>query len=439
MARIDLLPRDDDGCGWVKLAPPRAKPVVRVAGEIDVDWAIVGAGYTGLAAARRLAEIVPGQSVAVIEAGRAGEGAAGRNSGFAVEISPSPRKRVDSPEATYRRAVQINQYGLATLERTIKAQGIDCDWSPIGKHQCAAEPHHFERLDRFAEHLAALGLPHRRMDADELRARLGTSHYKRAVHTAGTVLVQPAALARGLAMTLPQPIALFEESPVVALETAGAIRIACPGGAVRAGRLILATNAYLPLFGAFRNRLISFTLTNALTRPLSEDEHRALGAPEPWGVISIHRFGATVRYTRDRRIMLRNTFEYWPSMAMTPEALAARRGIAEAALRARFPMLPDLTIEHFWSGVICASRNLTAAFGEVAPRVYAAGCCNAGGIARGTALGTLIADHAAGVGSPLLDAVRAIAPPAWVPPRPFLDIAVAIDLKRRRRGLGAEL
>jgi glycine/D-amino acid oxidase-like deaminating enzyme len=439
MTRIPLLPRDDDRCGWVKALPPRPRPVTRVAGKVDVDWAIVGAGYTGLAAARRLAEIAPGRSVAVIEAGRAGEGAAGRNSGFAVEISPSPRKRVDSPEAAYRRAVQINQHGLAILERTIRAEGIACDWSPIGKHQCAAEPRHFERLDRFAEHLAVLGLPHRRLDGDELRARLGTPHYKRGVHTAGTVLVQPAALSRGLAMTLPAAVTLFEESPVLALETTGAIRLTCAGGTVRAGRLILATNAYLPLFGAFRNRLISFTLTNALTRPLSDDEHRALGAPEPWGVISIHRFGATVRYTADRRIMLRNTFEYWPQMAMTPEALHQRQAIAESALRARFPMLPDLTIEHFWSGVICASRNLTAAFGEIAPGVHAAGCCNAGGIARGTALGTLIADQAVGVGSPLLDAVRAIAPPAWVPPRPFLDLAVAIDLKRRRRGLGAEL
>ena len=137
MTRIALLPRDDAACGWVKLLPPRPRPVTRVVGDVDVDWAVIGAGYTGLAAARRLAEIAPGQSVAVIDAGRAGEGAAGRNSGFAVEISPSPKKRVDSPEAVYRRAVQITQHGLALLEKTIRAEGIDCDWSPIGKHQCA--------------------------------------------------------------------------------------------------------------------------------------------------------------------------------------------------------------------------------------------------------------------------------------------------------------
>ena len=86
--RVAQLPRNDETCGWANLLPPRPRPVRRVAGSMHFDWAIVGAGYAGLAAARRIAELAPGQSIAVIDAGRAGEGAAGRNSGFAVEISP---------------------------------------------------------------------------------------------------------------------------------------------------------------------------------------------------------------------------------------------------------------------------------------------------------------------------------------------------------------
>ncbi len=436
--RVAQLPRNDETCGWANLLPPRPRPVRRVAGSMHFDWAIVGAGYAGLAAARRIAELAPGQSIAVIDAGRAGEGAAGRNSGFAVEISPSPKARVDSPEATYRRAIRINAHGLDLLKRAVDAHGIDCDWRPSGKHQCAAEPHHFARLDAFARHLDVLGLPYRRLDAEELRARLGTAHYRRAVLTAGTVLVQPAALARGLAMTLPDAVTLLEESPVEAWTAGPPIRLSCPGGAVTARRLILATNAWLPQFGAYRNRLVSFTLTAALTRPLTEAEHRALGAPEPWGVISIHRFGATVRYTADRRILIRNSFEYWPRMAMTPAETAARLPDIEASFRARFPMLRDVGFEHLWSGVIAASRNFSAGFGTIAPDVFAAGGCNAGGIARNTALGALIADHALDAGSDLLTAARAMPPPAWVPPRPFLDIGAAIDLRRRRRGLGAE-
>jgi glycine/D-amino acid oxidase-like deaminating enzyme len=171
---------------------------------------------------------------------------------------------------------------------------------------------------------------------------------------------------------------------------------------------------------------------------LTDAEHRAIGAPEPWGVISIHRFGATVRYTADRRIMLRNSFEYWPRMAMTPAETAARLPAIEASFRARFPMLTQVGFEHLWSGVIAASRNFSAGFGTLAPGVFATGGCNAGGIARNTALGALIADHALDHASELLASVRAMPSPAWVPPRPFLDIGAAIDLRGRRRGLGAE-
>ncbi|MCL4767974.1 MAG: FAD-binding oxidoreductase [Hyphomicrobiaceae bacterium] len=436
--KIGLLPDDDDTCGWVRLLPPRMD-VRRVAGRRSFDWAVVGAGYTGLAAARRLAEHFPGQSIALVEAQRAGEGAAGRNSGFAVEISPSPIQHVVSAQATYGRSYRLNRFGQDLLRRLVEKHAIACDWREAGKYQSAAEEHHFDRLDAFARHLDELGIPHQVLDGEALAARLGTRHYRRAVHTRQTVLVQPAALTRGLALCLPKNVELLEESPVLELEAGSGVSLTCPSGTVSAGKLILATNSYLPQFGAWRNRLLSFTLTAALSRPLTEEEHQALGAPEPWGVISIHRFGATVRYTVDRRILIRNTFEYWPRMAMSRSDLLARRGIIEQSFRARFPQLGKVTFDYFWTGVICASRNITAGFGEIAKGVFAAGGCNAGGISRNTGLGTLIADYAAGAGSELLSEVVAMPIPAWMPPRPMLDIGIRLDLARRRRGLGAEL
>lgn len=436
--KIGLLPDDDDTCGWVRVLPPR-KDVRRVAGRISFDWAVVGAGYTGLAAARRLAEHHPDQTIAVIDAHRAGEGAAGRNSGFSVEVSPSPNPNVVSAEATYGRSYRVNRFGQDQLRELVKKHRIDCDWREAGKYQSAAEQHHIGRLDAFARHLEDLGIPHDVLDRDELATRLGTRHYRRAVHTKQTVLVQPAALTRGLALSLPDNITLLEESPVLEYETGSGITLICPSGSVRAKKLILATNSYLPQFGAWRNQLLSFTLTAALTRPLTDEEHQSLGAPEPWGVISIHRLGATVRYTADRRILIRNTFEYWPQMAMSRSDLLARRGIIEQSFRARFPQLAEVTFDYFWTGVICASRNLTAAFGEISKDVFAAGGCNAGGISRNTALGTLIADHAVGATSEQLSEVLGMPAPSKLPRRPLLDVGIHIDLARRHRGLGAEL
>jgi len=438
MRNVGRLPSDDDTCGWVRTLPARDRPVQRVTGRVSADWVVVGCGYTGLAAARRLAEHHPGQSIVVVDAQRAGESAAGRNSGFAVEVSPSPNPVTDARKS-YGRSVRLNQLGLSTLGRLVGEHRIACDWRPAGKYQSAAEAHHLPRLQTFARHLQDLGLPHAVVDGDALAARLGTRHYRRAVHTQQTVLVQPAALARGLAFSLPSQVGLFEESPVLSFDTRGKIVLACPEGRIEAGRMILATNSYLPEFGFFERGLVRFTLTAALTRPLTEDEHEGLGAPEPWGVISIHRFGATVRYTDDRRIMIRNTFEYWPQLSMTRSELLKRRRILREAFEARFPSLSGVPFDYLWSGVVCVSRNLTAAFGKVADGVYAAGGCNAGGIARGTALGLLIADYACGHASGHLDDALSLPAPAWVPPRPLLDAAVAADLARRRQGLGAEL
>ena len=437
--RVGRLPSDDDTCGWVRTLPARARPVRWASGHLDADWVIVGAGFTGLAAARRLAMHYPGQSIVVVDAQRVGESAAGRNSGFAVEVSPSPNAIAGPAEKIYGRSYRLNSLGLGLLRDQVREHAIACDWQEAGKYQAAAAAHHDARLDAFAGHLAELAVPHAVLDREALRVRLGTGHYRRAVHTRQTVLVQPAALVRGLAFNLPANVTLLEESPVLAIEPRPRPTLTCREGTISAGRLILATNSYLPEFGFFRNGLVRFTLTAALTRPLTADEHARIGAPDPWGVISIHRFGATVRYTVDRRIMVRNTFEFWPELSMNRTELLARRAILRRSFEARFAALSDVPFDYIWSGVVCVSRNMTAAFGEVADGIYAAGGCNAGGIARGTALGTLIADHAAGHGSARLDEALALPKPAWVPSAPWLGPLVKADLVRRRRGLGSDL
>jgi glycine/D-amino acid oxidase-like deaminating enzyme len=211
--RIGRLPSDDDTCGWVRTLAPRNRPIRRLCGRMSADWVVIGAGYTGLAAARRLSAHFPQQSIVVVDAQRAGESAAGRNSGFAVEISPSPNKITGPAEQAYGRSYRLNMLGLSILREQVREHAIACDWREIGKYQSAAETHHFDRLDTFASHLAELGIPHAILDRDALAARLGTRHYGRAVHTQQTALVQPAALARGLAVALTKDVARCVESP----------------------------------------------------------------------------------------------------------------------------------------------------------------------------------------------------------------------------------
>ncbi|HDU8161588.1 FAD-dependent oxidoreductase, partial [Acinetobacter baumannii] len=79
------LPNDDNTCGWYAALPP-AGPAKKLIGLQKADYAIIGAGFAGLAAARRLAELKPHARIILVDAQRVAEGASGRNSGFVIDL-----------------------------------------------------------------------------------------------------------------------------------------------------------------------------------------------------------------------------------------------------------------------------------------------------------------------------------------------------------------
>ena len=106
----------------------------------------------------------------------------------------------------------------------------------------------------------------------ELRNEVGTEYYRAAVYTPGTVLVQPTALIRGLADSLPENVSLYERSPVVSIEYGRRIRLQTPAGCVDGAQVLLAVGGYAPRFGCYRSRMFSLGLFASMTRPLSTDE-----------------------------------------------------------------------------------------------------------------------------------------------------------------------
>lgn len=432
-----ILPADDHSCGWFEILAPRREPL-RLEGEQGADWAVLGAGLTGLAAARRLAELRPQDRVVVVEAERAGEGASGRNSGFMVDVS-TPRKTLDpGTDELYRRKQAVNMAAIDYLRETVTANAIDCQWSQTGKYHCAADPANFPQVQALAEFCRRLGFAHEVLDAGALQQRLGIGYYHSAVYTPHNVLVQPAALTRGLALSLPESVSLYEQSPVTAMEFGPVIRLQCPQGTLKVRHLILAANAFLPGLGVLRHRLMPLTLTASMTRVLRPEERPGPGADEDWGVLSAHPTGATVRYTKDQRVVIRNTSEFWPSMSMSPTDLASRRRIHEQSLRARFPRIDGPAIDYTWSGVVCVSANGMPYFGKLENNVYASGGYNGSGVARGSLAGRLLVDYALGVDSEVLDHLLKGPQPTWIPPRPFLDLGAHWNIARARKGVGRD-
>lgn len=422
--RIGRLPRNDATNGWSRILAPRS-PHAALTGDRTADWVVVGAGYAGLAAARRLAENRPDERIVLVEAGEAGENASGRNSGFAIDLPHNLGAELAELSGA-RRYMRLARAAITHLEERIAEAGVDCGWSRVGKYHAAVSARgRSDVLEPFARELEALGEPFEWIEAETLGERLGSAHFSAAVYTPGGALMNPAALTRGLADSLPGNVTLHERSPVVAAEFRNGVQLTTPEGSVRAPRMILAANGFSEHFGFLRQRLLHLVAHASLTRPLTPAEQAAYGVAEPWGMTPANAFaGITMRYTDDRRILIRQGLAYCPAQRVTE---AEQRAIARRHKRlfdARFPMLPEVGIEHTWSGIVCLSRNGAPAFGAVAPNVWVAACQNAVGVTRGTISGLLAADLACGRDNPLLADMAALGAPSSLPPQPFLDLGV---------------
>ncbi|WP_321815262.1 MULTISPECIES: FAD-binding oxidoreductase [unclassified Paraburkholderia] len=430
---ITRLPADDRTNGWSALLPQRT-PRPPLEGEHTFDWVIVGSGYAGIAAARRLAELRPDDSIALLDSGAVGENASGRNSGFAIDLPHVPGDSAASMEQG-RRATRVNRFVMADLEQQIAAHGIDCGWERRGRyHAAVTEGVAASALDTYAANLDAWGEPYEMLARDALGARLGTRYYHSAVYTPGTCLMNPAALVRGLADSLPSQVARFEHSAVIEIETNGAAPyVRTERGRIRYGKLILAVNPFAQSFGVFRSRQIPMLLFASLTQPLTPAQQAKLGADPSWGITPAHGVaGSTLRLTPDKRLLIRQGFEYSPSLRTNDERRSAARAQHAQLLAGRFGHLGELTIEHFWMGWLGISHNHAPAFGEVGRNVYAAACCNGSGIVRHTAAGRLIAEHALGVQSELAEDFLIEGTASYIPPRPLRDIGVRWSLMRER-------
>lgn len=422
--KIARLPHDDETNGWSAILPPRA-PRAPLAGDRAADWIVLGAGYAGLAAARRLAETCPDQQIAIVDAGTAGENASGRNSGFAIDLPHNVGSSMEELDGSHR-YMRLARWAIEQLESAIAANDINCDWSLDGKYHAAVSPRGVTTvLEPFAKELEALGEPFRWVDKAELTEKIGSKHFTAAVYTEGGALMNPAALTRGLADSLPDNVSLYENSPVLEANFDNGIHVTTSGGSLRAPKMILAANGFAEQFGFYPRRFLHLAAHASLTRPLSDEEHKRYGVAAAWGLTPANAFvGITMRYTNDHRILIRHGLNYCPDQRVAESERAAVRRRHKALFDQRFPMLPDVEIAHTWTGFVCLSRNSAPGFGQVAPNIWSAVCQNAVGVTKGTVGGMLAADMATGRENPLIADMQSLGEPSLLPPRPFLDIGV---------------
>ena len=428
---------DNETLGWVDLIPPRqSRP--KISSDLEAKWLVIGAGFTGLSCARRLAEINPKDKIILLDARELGQNASGRNSGYAVAHSHFSGAYKESDLEKYQRVDRINQVGLNSLRTLVKDNTINCDWIDSGIYHTAADSSSEIECDHFINYLKKREIKHTPLSNEEVYDHLGTSWYKKGVKVDNGALMQPAKLVFGLAENLPGNVELYENTPVLNLIMGKTNKVIVPDATITADKVIMACN-YENFEGAKpKQRLVGVTLSGSITRVLTNEEFATLGSQSSWGVLSLHSGGATIRLTDDRRIAIRNTAEYNNHRLLTKKQLIKRQQIHRQAFDNRFPQLSHVPFEHLYSGVEGVSANKTNIFEKFSDNLYYAGCFNGSGITKGTAFGIGIAEYACGKNSSIVKDCLAIEKAKWLPPKPLLDLGAWFTTKQRFKGVGRD-
>ena len=419
---------NDNGCSWVNDLIPRTN-IQSLQSNEDCEWLIIGAGYTGLSAARKLGQLYPNQKIILIDAQLAGEGASSRNSGYLVDTTLNDGFTSNKELNNYKKKADIYDLGINTIKKFINEYQVDCDWNECGKYFASSKQEDQKILTNFSDTLSKLGFEHNLLSNNELSKKLGTSFYNVALHTKGGVLLHPGKLVRAMIDVLPSNVCLYENSVLLNWNKNKDI-ISCDfkNAIINTKKIIFATNGFLKSLGIKSNYNFPITLTASMTRSLTEEEFKSIGQPKEWGVLPVKPMGATIRMTKDRRILIRNTAEVHNPFKMSKKDLDERSINQKIGIKKRFPQLPNDIIQSSWSGIVSRTRNSSQIFEKIDNNVFAAGCYNGSGIGVGTLFGEQIAIKASNENTKEIEVIEARNKPTWLPPQPFLNLGVKTRL-----------
>ena len=430
---------NDSTCSWINDLTPRSN-IQTLSSDLDCEWLIIGAGYTGLSAARKLGQLYPNQKILLVDAQLAGEGASSRNSGYLVDTTLNDGFTSNKELENYKKKADIYKLGIETVKKFIKEYQVDCDWNECGKYFASSKVEDKKILENFSDTLSKIGFEHNLLSSNDLNKRLGTNFYNIALHTKGGILLHPGKLVRAMIDTLPENVNLYENSSLLNWKKVNDTVICnFKSGNVKTKKIIFATNGFLKSLGIKSNYNFPITLTASMTRSLTDTEFESIGKPKEWGVLPVRPMGATIRMTKDRRILIRNTAEVFNPYQMSQSELDKRSLKQRIGIKKRFPQLPDDIIQSSWSGIVSRTRNSSQIFEKIDQNIFVAGCYNGSGIGVGTLFGEQIAIKASNENTKEIETIEARSKPTWLPPQPFLDLGVKVRLMYERLRARSEI
>jgi glycine/D-amino acid oxidase-like deaminating enzyme len=393
---------------WLETCGDDLTPRPGLQGTVDVDVAILGAGFTGLWTAYYLLEREPSLRVAIVEKEIAGFGASGRNGGGVSNRFPVSLSRID--QLYGRQAALDLQHALDgmvdEIGRVAGAEGIEMDFTRGGYLRLARGPHQLQAIERERQTFERFGFADRaiQLDAQQTAERVSINGVVGSLFTSNSGKLHPARLVRGLARAVERKGATIYEGTAVVDYTTGAYPALHTGrGHVRAKTIVLAGEAYLSrLPGVGRKVMPVYSLITA-TEPLSDAEWQEIGWEAREGLSSAAMMVNYLTKTADGRILFGGRgapYQYGSSIRDEYDKHPGTHRMLQDSVREWFPMLKDVKFTHTWGGPLGWPRDYIPTLGYDPKTGLAAAYGYTGtGVAPANLFGRALADMITGTDS----------------------------------------
>jgi len=366
-------------------------------GEHEADVAILGAGFTGLGAAYFIKRRFPDKKVIVLESQYVGFGSSGRNSGgVSGTLGHNYRnlKRKHGLEKSIQLQRLISQ-SSAIVEGLIEEHQVACDFEKTGRMIIAETERQKRLLEEEVEAAREIGGVVTWLDGAEARNRFGSVDVQAAVRYPIEGIADPVKFLRGMRAVVDSlGVAVYEHSPCTHIEPGPKISLHTPGGTVRAGAMVLATQAYPNPLKLFHYRVLPFYVYNIATEPLSPRQMDELQLPGRENTFNAQNMYWAVRPTADNRLIftecdalyfyhIERDYSHWPRAYESHQRLLVKK----------FPFLEGVRVSHRWGGRLGITLDFLPSVGRAGRHgnIYYSGGYNGQGFCFGQLAGKMIA------------------------------------------------
>ena len=339
-------------------------------GDLTVDVAVIGGGFTGLTTAYNLCKAAPGMSVAVFESEVIGFGASGRNGGFSMTLfglEPAVTKALFGHERTVA-AHRYMERSVDYVDQLVQEHDIQSDYEYPGFLRAATTPGYAKRIHKDLEILTSMGISGIEwIEAEAIKAEVNSPRFLGGWWEPRCGLLDPARHARELKRIAVEAGAqIYENTPVAQIERGGKFNLHTPGGTVTADKIVFATNAYSHLIPQLRRKQVPAFTHMIVTAPLSDAQLSEIGWRNRQGVEDARNLVHYFRLTKEDRITIGGgdvSLAYGRDMERDLNERIFND--LERDLVWLFPHLKGVEITHRWGGPVSVTIDMAPAIGFV--------------------------------------------------------------------------